>query len=58
MYNRKKQQGTISIEWTLITFALVFALFVPFDGDKSAAVKFMEAVRDFHSNSSYVLSLP
>ena len=58
MKNSKYQKGTISIEWTLITFALVFALFVPFSGDKSAAVKFMESAREFHANSSFVLSLP
>ena len=58
MRNTKYQKGTISVEWTLITFALVFALFVPFNGEKSAAVQFMEGAREFHANSSFVLSLP
>jgi len=58
MKKLSNQKGTVSIEWTLITFALVFALFVPFQGDKSAVVKFMESARQFHANSSFVLSLP
>lgn len=58
MHRINEQKGHVSIEWTLITFALLLALFVPFDGDQSAVSKFTEAVREFHANSSFALSLP
>ncbi len=54
----RTQRGNASVEWTLITFALLAALFVPYDGQQSVATMFMEAVRDFYANSSFPLSLP
>jgi len=52
------QRGNASVEWTLVTFALLTALFVPYDGQQSVATLFMEAVRDFYANSSFPMSLP
>ena len=54
----KKQRGQATAEWTIATFAMVVALFVPWDGHQSAASLFMDAVRTNHANSSYSLSLP
>ena len=56
--SRKRNQGQATVEYTVATFALLVAIFVPWDGEQSAAVKFMEAARQFHANSSFALSLP
>ena len=53
-----KQNGQATLEWTIATFALVVALFVPWNGNDSAVSAFMKAVRINHANSSFVLSLP
>lgn len=55
---QKRNSGQSTVEYTVATFALLVAIFVPWDGDQSAAVRFMEAARQFHANSSFALSLP
>lgn len=58
MKRARRQAGHVSAEWIVATTALVVALFVPFDGDHSAVAMFVQAVKDFHANSMYSLSLP
>jgi len=54
----KKQHGQATAEWSVATFAMVAALFVPWNGEDSAAALFMDAVRTHHANTTYSLSLP
>ena len=54
----KNQRGQASTEWTIATFIIIAALFVPFTGDKSAVSLFMDAVRTHHKDTSFILSLP
>lgn len=54
----RKITGQVSAEWLMVTAALIIALFVPFDGNQSAVAMFVEAVKDFHANSMFSLSLP
>ncbi len=56
MYKRMSGQSTVG--YTIATGAMVLALFVPWGGDPAPMVQFMEAVRELHGNSTYVLSLP
>ena len=53
-----RQKGGATIEWTVATFALTVALFVPWDGNQSAMAQFMDGVRTFYANSTFSLSLP
>lgn len=45
-------------EYVVITSTLLVALFVPWNGEQSPVVQFLQAVRAFHANASYALSLP
>ncbi len=56
--SNKKQHGQATTEWTVATFAMIVALFIPWNGQQSAVSLFMDAVRTHHANSSYTLSLP
>lgn len=55
---RDKARGQSLTEYTVITSALLVALFVPWNGEQAPVVQFLEAVRAFHANASYALSLP
>lgn len=55
----KRQAGSVSLEWTLATLVMLVALFVPLPGaDRSLMALFMDALRGFYMNTSYLLSLP
>jgi len=54
----KTQSGHAITEWTVATFILIMAMFVPWNGEQSAVSMFMDAARTNHANSSYPLSLP
>lgn len=53
-----RHKGQITTEYLVVTLALVLALFIPWDGQQSAIVQVLQAVRLFHANSSFPLSLP
>lgn len=54
-----KQQGHVLTEWVMVTFVVVMMLFAPIPGyEQSAVGLLMESLRDFHKNSSFLLSLP
>jgi len=55
----KKQAGHVAVEWVVITFILVIALFAPVPGGKQSAMgMLMDSIRNFHHNSSLLYSLP
>ena len=55
----KKEAGHVAVEWVMITFILVIALFAPAFGENQSIMGlFMDSVRDFHENSSLLYSLP
>jgi hypothetical protein len=54
----ERQRGFSTTEWVALTFWLLLALFVPFGDNPSAVAMFLQAVRDFHANASFPLSLP
>jgi len=58
MTNIKKQNGQAMAEWSIATFVLIVALFIPFNGQESAVSMFMDAVRTNHKNTTFSLSLP
>ncbi len=55
-----RQQGSISTEWVVLTAIMLVALFVPLPGGdgRSVMALFMDALKGFYMNSSYLLSLP
>jgi hypothetical protein len=53
-----KHLGQSTMGYTVATAVLMMALFTPWDGQSSIMVQFLEAVRELHANSTYVLSLP
>lgn len=55
---RSKQLGQSTISYAIATSIMVFALFVPWNGNPSAIVQFMQGARQLHQNVTYVLSLP
>lgn len=58
-FSRIKQSGHVVTEWTLIVLILFALLFAPLPGiGKSLTSYFMDGVRDYHKNSSYIYSLP
>ena len=52
------QKGQSTITYAIATSIMVISLFVPWNGNQAAIVQFMEGVRDYHKNVTYVLSLP
>ena len=59
MNNRFKQQGHVSIEWVMVTFLMIVAMFAPMPGtDQSVVGLMMQSIRDFHASNSFLLSLP
>ncbi|MEE9424943.1 MAG: hypothetical protein V3V18_08170 [Methylococcales bacterium] len=54
-----KQRGSVSTEWVIVTMIMLLALFAPLvGGNQSVMSLFMDALRGFHQNSSFLLSLP
>jgi len=53
-----RQKGGATVEWTVATFALTVALFVPWDGNQSAMAMFMDAIRAFYASTTFSISLP
>jgi len=54
----KKNNGQSTVSYIIGTSVMVIALFVPWGGQPSAMVQFMEGVRALHAASTYSLSLP
>jgi hypothetical protein len=54
----RKNSGQSTVSYIVATGAIVIALFVPFGGQQSAMVQFMDGVRSLHANGTYSLSLP
>lgn len=54
----KKHKGQSTVSYIIGTSVMVIALFVPWGGQPSAMVQFMEGVRALHATSTYSLSLP
>lgn len=54
------QDGSASVEYTLVTAAVIAILFVPAAdlGGESAIGYLLEALRDFQRNTTYLISLP
>lgn len=58
MLNRHRQKGQTLSEYSIAMFALLVALFVPWGGEPSAVARFLDAVRTYHTQASFPLSLP
>lgn len=55
----KRENGHVAVEWAMITFILVIALFAPAFGESQSIMGlFMDSIRDFHENSSLLYALP
>lgn len=55
----RKQQGSVSTEWTISTLIMIAALFAPLAGDgQSVMAVLMESLQGFHKNGSAIFSLP
>ncbi len=54
------QRGSVSMEWLLLTMAVLLALFAPLPGGdgRSVMAMFMDALKGFYMHVSYLLSLP
>jgi len=53
------ERGSASIEYVVITIAMMVLLFAPFFSDGSSVVNwFLDSLRAFQANSTYLLSLP
>ena len=53
------QKGSVSVEWVILTMAMVVALFAPLPGtEQSLAGLMMQSIRDFYASISFLLSLP
>jgi hypothetical protein len=55
---KSKQIGGSTTEWLIITVIFTLALFVPFDGERSALGMVVDAVKEYNENSSFIISLP
>ena len=56
-----RTRGSASVEYALVTSVVIIALFVPIDGaagGQSAVGMLMDALRQFQSHTTYLLSLP
>jgi hypothetical protein len=54
----RRVAGQVTVEYVVVTLAVIAAFFIPFGGDRSAVVIFLEAVRAMHAAGSFALSLP
>lgn len=54
-----RQAGSASVEYVVLTVAIVAALFLPLPGLGESLVSMMvTALRDFQANTTYLLSMP
>jgi len=58
MKTKARQSGQAIPEYAIIAFLMIVALFVPWGGQPSAVAQFLNAVRTYHTQASYPLSLP
>jgi len=58
MNRQKQQRGQTMSEYAIVFFMLLVALFVPWGGEPSAVARFLDAVRTYHTQASFPLSLP
>lgn len=54
----RRVAGQVTTEYIVVALAVFAAFFVPFGGDRSAVVIFLDAVRAMHAAGSFALSLP
>lgn len=56
----RRQRGSVSTEWVIVTLIMIMALFAPVPGGdgRSVMALFMDALRGFYMNTSYLMSLP
>lgn len=52
------ESGYIAVEWAIVTFLLIVALFAPVLGGQSVMGLLMDSIRGFYANSSLLYSLP
>ena len=54
-----RQRGSASVEYVLLTLTVVGVLFLPLPGmDESLVNTLVSALRQFQSNTTFLLSLP
>lgn len=54
-----RERGSASVEYTVLTFVVVTALFLPLPGLGESLVETMvSALRQFQANTTYLYSLP
>jgi len=58
MGQRKHEKGQTMTEYSIVFFMLLVALFVPWNNEPSAVARFLDAVRTYHTQASFPLSLP
>lgn len=58
MCGKHREGGQVISEYSIVLFALLVALFVPWNGDPSAVANFLNSVRAYHTQASFPLSLP
>lgn len=59
MLNRFRQKGQTMSEYVIVMLFLAVALFVPWrENEPSVVALFLEAVRTYHTQASFPLSLP
>lgn len=57
----KKNKGHVSIEWIIVTFVMIVALFSPIPGSnpsQSIVGSMMESIKNYHEHGSFLYSLP
>lgn len=55
----ERQKGSASVEYAVLTFVVVTALFMPLPGlGESLVETLVSALRQFQANSTYLYSLP
>lgn len=53
------QHGSTSVEYIVVTLVIVTTFFVPLPGvGESLVSTFLNALRDFQANSTFLLSMP
>ncbi len=57
--HEKRQNGSASVEYAVLTFVVVTVLFVPLPGLGESLVETLaSALRQFQANTTYLYSLP
>lgn len=59
-YASRHQTGAAAVEYTVVTLAVITALFVPLggEGSLSGVGLLLQGLRNFQMHSTYLLSLP